>query len=95
MNIKQQIDRINNVRKQLELLEAELNGLREQCRQQPEFEYPIYMQGKQYKTVVKFTGLTCGEVMVSGDSGRPIYPVGHVADNWIPHTDSNECKQTW
>jgi hypothetical protein len=92
MNIEQQIDRINNVRKQLELLEAGLNELREQSKQQPEFGYPIYMQSKQYKTVVKFTDLTSGEAVVSENCDHPIYAIGYVANNWIPHTNSNNWR---
>ena len=87
MNAEQQIDRINNMRKQLELLEAELNELREQCKQQPEFEYPIYMQSKVSKVVVKFTGLTSGEVVVAGIGVYVVYPNG-----WIPHTDVTEWQ---
>ena len=91
MNLEQQISRINNVRKQLELLEAELNELREQCKQ--EFEYPIYMQAKHSKQVVKFTRLNCGTVVVQGkyvnnspvNQGIQIPLLPHInTDHWQP-----------
>lgn len=92
MNVEQQIDRINNMREQLELLETELNELREQCKQQPEFEYPIYMQSKIDKTVVKFTDLSSGEVMVSGNRLYS-YSIGYIAHDWTVHTDTTNWQK--
>jgi hypothetical protein len=85
MNLEQQISRIKNVRKQLGLLEAELNELREQCKQQPEFEYPIYVQSKHNKSVIKFTGLTTGVVVVSGK---------YLSDDLVGIERTNLCQHT-
>lgn len=78
MDIEQQISRINNMRKQLALLEDELNESCEQIKQQPEFDYPIYMQSKHNKEVVKFTSLTCGVVVVSGNDNDS-NAIGHIS----------------
>ena len=90
MNVEQQISRINNVRKQLELLEAELNELSEQSKQQPEFEYPIYMRLIEDKSVVEFTDLNEGTIVVRGTSmfSRPI---GYFSSEYADHTDT----ETW
>lgn len=49
----------------------------------PEFKYPLYMKSKRTGTVVKFTGLTSGTIMVKGGD----HDVGHTQNNLIKHTD--------
>jgi hypothetical protein len=88
MNIEPQIERIINMRNQLELLEAELNELREHCKQQPEFEYPIYMQLIEDKSVVEFTDLNEGTVVVRG---KNIFSraIGYFSTEFADHTDTS------
>jgi hypothetical protein len=84
-SLNQHLEEINNMRKELASIEAEVDKLLEQCKPQPKFEYPIYMQSKRNKEVVKFTKLNTGKVVVlSNDCSASI---GHVADNFVPHTD--------
>jgi hypothetical protein len=89
MDVEQQISRINTMREQLELLEAEFNWLCEKCKQQPDFKYPIYMQWLQDKAVVKFIAKNTGVVVVAGSSGSEMTSLGFSFDKWIPHTDEN------
>jgi hypothetical protein len=76
-----------NIEQQIEALQAQLDALREQCKKQPEFEYPLYMQAKVSKVVVKFTGLTTGDVVVVGKGCYTIYP-----NCWLPHTDTTNWQ---
>jgi hypothetical protein len=89
-SLDQHLEEINNMRKEIKLLEALLNELSEQCKQQTEFEYPIYMQSKRNKEVVKFTKLNTGKVVVLSDDCSA--SIGHVADNFVPHTDHSHWQ---
>jgi hypothetical protein len=88
MNFDQQISCINNMRKQLELLEVELNELREESKQKIDITYPIYMQAKNNKQVVKFTGLNSITVLVQGIDEHS-QKVGFKSDSYIPHTNTD------
>ena len=87
-SLDQHLEEINNMRKQLELLEAELNELREQCNQKPELEYPLYMQSKDNKAVIKFTGLTTGVVVTACKFNSK----GYFTDDWVEHTDTDHWQ---
>jgi hypothetical protein len=93
MNIEPQIERINNMRKQLELLEAELNVLSEQCKHQHqlEFEYPIYMQHRYGRQVIKFTDMHEGTVVVKGIT-KGSETVGTSSRNFVQHTNRVEWQ---
>jgi hypothetical protein len=75
-----------NIEQQIEHLQSQIDKLREQCKQKPEFEYPIYMQYKHCSQVVEFTGLRSGIVVVKGNRSNS-EEVGHFSVAWIPHTD--------
>lgn len=79
-----------NIEQQIEALQAQLDALREQCKQQPEFEYPIYMQSKSTKTVVKFDGRTSATVVVV-DEDKHFY-VGFFSNEWTPHTNTSHWQ---
>jgi hypothetical protein len=86
-SLDQHLEEINNMRKELASIEAEVDKLREQCKQKPGFKYPIYMQSKHNKEVVKFTSLTTGVVVVASkfSSDRS---VGYRASDWVEHTNT-------
>lgn len=88
MNVEQQISRINNMRKQLDLLEAELNELSEHCKQ-PEFEYPLYMRAIKINLIVKFTRLREGYLVDDERGGRDI---GQFLCGFHPHTDTDHWQ---
>jgi len=48
------------------------------------FEYPIYRRSKAAGTVVEFTGVTTGTVLVSGTLN---YRVGETLTTFLPHLD--------
>jgi len=52
------------------------------------YEYPIYKVSRHSKQIVKFTGLTKGETLVSGTSSNS---VGYKSSLFAEHTD----KDTW
>lgn len=54
---------------------------------QPEFEYPIYKKGTKNGLIVKFIGLTSGEVIAEG-SGTGSLAVGTKSDCFFSHTES-------
>ena len=75
-----------NIEQKIELLQAQLDELREQQTPQcAEFDYPVYMQHNSTRAVVKFTGLTEGVVVVAQLGW--LYTIGTVSDVWTPHTD--------
>jgi hypothetical protein len=90
-SLDQHLEEINNMRKELASIEAEVSKLREQCKQQPKFEYPIYMQAINSKQVVKFTDLKAGFVVVRGVFENNC-PVGTYMTGYIPHTDVTEWQ---
>jgi hypothetical protein len=90
-SLDQHLEEINNMRKELALIEAEVDKLREQCKQQLKFEYPIYMQAINSKQVVKFTDLKAGFVVVRGVFENNC-PVGTYMTGYIPHTDVTEWQ---
>jgi hypothetical protein len=75
-----------NIEQRIEYLEKQLDILKMQCKQQPEFEYPIYMQSIESKVIVKFTGLHEGYLVDDVRGGRDIGQFNH---GWYPHTDAN------
>jgi hypothetical protein len=81
-----------NIEQQIKCLQTQLDALREQCKQQPEFEYPIYMQAFDSKGVVKFTSLNCGTVVVQGKcaSNSPVGQVIQIPS--LPHTNTDYWK---
>jgi hypothetical protein len=75
-----------NIEQKIELLQAQLDELREQHKNQcAELDYPVYMQHNSTRAVVKFTGLTEGVVVVAQLGW--LYTIGTVSDVWTPHTD--------
>ena len=70
--------------------EPKFGGGLENYRLEPEeeFKYPIYKKDKNCSLVIKFTGLKDGVVV----EGTSIYSVGYKADDWYPHTDTNEWE---
>jgi hypothetical protein len=75
-----------SIMQQIETLQAQLDALREQCKQQPEFEYPIYMQLIEDKSVVEFTDLNEATVVVRG---KNIFSraIGYFSTEFADHTD--------
>lgn len=54
-----------------------------------EFTYPIYCRAKSTGLVVKFTGLTSGEITQPGLSS---HTTGDCRDTWVPHTDDSHWE---
>jgi hypothetical protein len=76
-----------NIEQKIELLQAQLDELREQHKnQRVELDYPVYMQHTVSKAVVRFTGLKDGVVVVA-QLGKGMYDVGFSTDVWAVHTD--------
>ena len=76
-----------NIEQKIELLQAQLDELREQHKNQcAELDYPVYMQHTVSKAVVRFTGLKDGVVVVA-QLGKGMYDVGFSTDVWAVHTD--------
>jgi hypothetical protein len=80
------------IEQRIEYLEKQLAILEMQCKQQPEFEYPIYMQSKEHKRVVKFTGRTDGCLVVADEKGTDSKNIDRFGSNWISHTDENHWQ---
>ena len=85
----------NKIMKNLKELEQkylelgkEIEALKKQSEEE-EFEYPIYCKLKDSSLVVKFTGLTTGELVI----GNEYQKVGEKCNEWIKHTDTNEWQQ--
>ena len=60
------------------------------CMENKDFKYPMWFQNKELGYVVRFDGLTVGEVVYGFenwtlDSAK--------SDNWTPHTDNKTWEQ--
>lgn len=69
-------------------LGKEIEALKKQSEEE-EFKYPIFCKLKDSSLVVKFTGLTTGELVV----GNEYQKVGNKRNVWIKHTDTNIWQQ--
>ena len=76
------------IEQQIECLQVQLDKLREQCNQKPELEYPLYMQSKHNKAVIRFTGLTTGVVVAACKFNSK----GYFTDDWVEHTDTDHWQ---
>ena len=70
-------------------LGKEIEALKKQNSEKEQFEYPIYCKLKVSSLVVKFTGLTTGELVV----GNEYQKVGNKRNVWIKHTDTKYWQQ--
>jgi hypothetical protein len=91
-SLDQHLEEINNMRKELALIEAEVDKLLEQCKQKPGFKYPIYMQAIYSRQVIKFTSLNSGTVVVQGKyaSNSPVGQVIQIPS--LPHTNTEHWQ---
>ena len=86
----------NKIMKNLKELEQkylelgkEIEALKKQNSEKEEFNYPIYCKLIDSSIVVKFTGLTTGELVI----GNEYQKVVEKCNEWIKHTDKNEWQQ--
>lgn len=56
---------------------------------QQEFSYPMWFKDTNSELVVRFDGLTCGEVII----GNYAHDIGTCIKIWNPHTDTKEWTQ--
>ena len=80
-----------NVEQQIEHLQSQIDMLREQCKQQPEFEYPLYMQHRYGRQVIKFTDMHEGTVVVKGIT-KGSETVGASSQSFVEHTNRDEWQ---
>ena len=59
---------------------------------EPEFEYPLFMKGKNSGQIVKFTSICVGEVVWKGGF-KVCDDVGHVSNSWRAHTNTTAWQQ--
>lgn len=69
-------------------LGKEIEALKKQTEKE-ESKYPVYCKLEDSSIVVKFTGLTTGELVI----GNEYQKVGEKCNEWIKHTDTNCWKQ--
>ena len=69
-------------------LGKEIEALKKQSEKE-EFTYPIYCKLKDSSLVVRFTGLTTGELVI----GNEYQKVGEKCNEWIKHTYTNLWQQ--
>ena len=69
-------------------LGKEIEALKKQSEKE-EIKYPIYCKLKGSSLVVKFKGLTTGELVI----GNEYQKVGEKCNEWIKHTDTNYWQQ--
>ena len=69
-------------------LGKEIEALKKQSEKE-EITYPIYCKLKVSSLVVKFTGLTTGELVI----GNEYQKVGKKYNKWIEHTDTKTWQQ--
>ena len=53
---------------------------------QRKFSYPAYFKNIAFGFVVKFTGLTTGEVVEKANGG---YAIRYISTGWVEHTNTN------
>ena len=70
-------------------LGKEIEALKKQNTKKEEFNYPIYCKLKGSSLVVKFIGLTIGEIVI----GNEYQKVGEKCNEWIKHTDTDSWQQ--
>ena len=70
-------------------LGKEIEALKKQNTEKEKFKYPIYCNLKDSSLVVRFTGLTTGELVI----GNNYQKVGEKCNEWIKHTDTNYWQQ--
>ena len=69
-------------------LGKEIEALKKQSEKE-ESKYPVYCKLEDSSIVVKFTGLTTGELVI----GNEYQKVGEKTNDWIEYTDKNEWQQ--
>ena len=69
-------------------LGKEIEALKKQSKEE-EITYPIYCKLKDSSLVIKFTGLTIGELVI----GNVYQKVGEKCNEWIKHTDAKYWQQ--
>ena len=70
-------------------LGKEIETLKKQNTEKEKSIYPIYCKLKDSSLVVRFTGLTTGELVI----GNKYQKVGEKCNEWIKHTDTNYWQQ--
>ena len=60
------------------------------CIEKEEFTYPMWFKHKNLGHIVRFDGLTVGEVVYGFENWLPDYAK---SDNWTEHTDDSEWEQ--
>ena len=70
-------------------LGKEIEALKKQNTEKEELTYPMYCKLKDSSIVVKFTGLTIGELVI----GNEYQKVGEKCNDWIKHTDTDTWQQ--
>ena len=70
-------------------LGKEIEALKKQNTEKEESKYPVYCKLIDSSIVVKFTGLTTGELVI----GNEYQKVGEKCNEWIKHTDAKYWKQ--
>ena len=70
-------------------LGKEIEALKKQNTEKEETKYPIYCKLKDSSLVVKFTGLTTGELAI----GNKYQKVREKCNEWIKHTDAKYWQQ--
>ena len=70
-------------------LGKEIEALKNQVTEKEEIKYPVYCKLIDSSIVVKFTGLTTGELVI----GNEYQKVGEKCNQWIKHTDAKYWQQ--
>ena len=70
-------------------LGKEIEALKKQNTEKEKSIYPIYCKLKDSLLVVRFTGLTTGELVI----GNEYQKVGEKCNEWIKHTNTNTWQQ--
>ena len=70
-------------------LGKEIEALKKQNTEKEELTYPIYCKLEDSSIVVKFTGLTTGELII----GNEYQKVGEKCNEWVKHTDAKYWKR--
>lgn len=83
------MERVELIKEKLDKLQLEVDNLRNELEKSNEQKYPIYCRNKETNSVVKFTGLSEGEIVVNSHA----YNIGYYSNNWISHTDTDVWQQ--
>lgn len=79
----------NKTMKTLEELEKAYSELGKEIEKLKTNQYPIYCKSKESTLVVKFTGLTEGEIVVQNQD----WNVGEQSPDWKSHTDTEQWEK--